>query len=162
MTERFHLVVCIADEIYDVPGMVLRHYPVAFKHEAAWFGKPDPAIHPSHLRELNAQIEQGFPTLLAVTNHHSSKKVVYFMPLLRASSRLPKEKELIPPFYEELNMLSCIRTWLKIGYSMDGYLLNEIPDLEKAVAAYNRLERKLLKKGPVDMPGYFFFRLDKP
>ena len=162
MTEHFQLVICIPEEWYDLPDWVMRHYSVAFKHNAVWFGKPDPAILSGDVRRLRAQLKSGLPTLVAITNPHSRKKIVYVAPLLGVSSGLPKEKDLLPPFYEEFHILSRMKTWLKLGYPIDGYRLEEFPDLEKAIATYNKLERKLLKKGPVKMPGYFFLMLDKP
>ncbi len=162
MTERFQLVVCIPDEWYDLPDWVMRHYSVAFKHNAVWFGKPDPAILPGDVRKLRAQLKSGVPTMVAITNPHTKNKIVYVAPLLGVSSAMPKQKELLPPFYEELQLFSRMKTWLKLGYPIDGYRLAEFPDLEKAVATYNKHERKLLKKGPVIMPGYFFLILDKP
>ncbi len=160
--DRVYLVICIPDQSYDVPQMVLRHESVAFKNDAVWFGKPGRAICPSHIRKLKAQIEEGFPTEVAILNPHSDKKIVYVASLLDVSSKLPKEPQLIPAFYEELNLLRYIKTWLKLEYGMEGYLLEELPSLEKAVAVYNRAESKYLKKGPVNMPGYFFLWLDEP
>jgi hypothetical protein len=160
MTEHFQLVICIPEEWYDLPDWIMRHYSVAFKRESVWFGKPDPAIPPRDVHKLRAQIKAGVPTLVAITNPHSNNKIVYVAALLGVSSELPKKKELLPPFYEELQILSRMKTWLKLGYPIEGFRLEEFPDLEKAIATYNKHESKLLKKGPVVMPGYFFLMLD--
>jgi hypothetical protein len=155
MTKTIQLAVCISDDIYNVSDFVIHHYSLAFTQDAVWLGKINRPIATGYINMLNEQIERGFSTFAAFVNPYSRNKVMYLAPLLYASLRSPKEKELIPPFYKELKILSKMKTWLKLGYPIECLSIEDYPDLENAVAQYSAIERKLRKLGPVSTPGYF-------
>jgi hypothetical protein len=153
-TEVLHLVICISEEMYGLSNIVDRHYSTAFLNGAVWFGKPERCIPLRWVKALNHQVEQGIPTQVAIFNTKGNNKLAHGAELLYISGKTPREKELIPPFYTRSKLLSRMKAWIKLGYPLDPFGIDEFPALEKACLEYIQKEQEYSKRGPVSMPGY--------
>ena len=80
--------------------------------------------------------------------------MMYLSELQGVSLNSPPEKQLVPGFYREMNTLSRMKAWLKIG-DLEGYRLDEHPAVEEANQSYAQMEEEALRQGPVRLPGYF-------
>jgi hypothetical protein len=154
VSEYIHLVIRVSDAIYGLPSAVLRHNSTAFWHEGVWLGKPDRGLPASTIYRLNEQITAGFETCLYIIDPDRSNPVAYGGRLREVSSKSPPDKELIPPFYRELRILSRMKAWLKVGY-LQGFSLTELPTLVDANTSYELFEREAFKKGVKRTPGDF-------
>ena len=156
MSGHHHIALRISDKTYNLPSTVIRHNPIAFKYGAVWIGKPDRAIPGSIVMILNEQCEQKVrPTRLFIIDPDHKNPVAFQAELYAVSLKSPQEKEMIPPFYKELKILSRMKVWFKVSY-LDGFRLDEMPYLDKINTHYDQLERKAtLLFHPKSVPGYF-------
>ncbi|MGE5377765.1 MAG: hypothetical protein ACM3XO_22105 [Bacteroidota bacterium] len=126
----------------------------AFLNGAVWLGKPKRRIPRRWVETLNDQVIRGIPTHVIIFNTKGNHRLAYGADLLDVSLKTPKEKELIPRFYTHSKLLSRMRTWVKLGYPVDAFGIDEYPSLEKACLEYVEVEQEYSKRGPVSMPGY--------
>lgn len=110
-----HLVVRFSDTMFGVGNVVAEHNNLVEKHGAVWFGKLGSPLSVMRVAWLNDQIEQNIPTFLYLVNGNRKQSTAYRASLLSVSKELPKEKSLIPAYYNEKKLLQCMKVWMKIG-----------------------------------------------
>jgi hypothetical protein len=89
---------------------------------------------------------------VAIFNTKGNNRLAHGANLLQVSQKTPKEKELIPPFYTRSKLLSRMKAWIKFGYPIDPFGIDEFPTLEKACLDYIQMEQEYSKRGSVSMP----------
>lgn len=138
MGERLHLVVKFSEDMYDTNNVIMLHNKVALRRGAVWFGKAYHLMSQNALNEMNEQIANGFTTQLFLIDKKRSKPIAHFANLLCLSTRVPKEEELIPPFYREKRIRSRMKVWLKVD-CFSGFYMDEFPELEKTNKFYEEI-----------------------
>ena len=158
MTENLNLVIWISDDMYGLSNIVDYHHSTAITHNEVWFGKPEYAVPLRSVRALNNQIKLGIPTNLIILNAKGYHKLAYTARLLKVSLKTPKEEELIPRFYTESKLISCMNTWLKIEYPIDHFDVDEYPDIKKMYIKCIKHALKYSADISKSMPDYFIMK----
>jgi hypothetical protein len=115
MSSPLHLVVRFSDSMFGVGNVVAEHNEIVSKHGAVWFGKLGSSVSQTRVDILNKQIEQKIPTFLYLVKGNRRKSMAYRADLLAVSRDFPKDKDQIPAYYEEKDLLEFMKVWMKIG-----------------------------------------------
>jgi hypothetical protein len=115
MSNPFHLVVRFSDTMFGMGDVVAIHNDLVEKYCAVWFGKLGNPLSQLRVDLLTKQIEQNIPTFLYLVKGNRRKSTAYRAILLSVSRDFPKEKNLIPAYYEEKNLTEFMKVWMKIG-----------------------------------------------
>lgn len=147
--KTLHLIVRFADSLFDVGDVVAHHNKVVEKQGSVWFGKMGQAISQLRIDKLNQQIQQGIPTYLYLVKGNRKKSTPYQSLLLSISREMPKDQDLIPPYYVEKEILQFMKTFMKTGKISK----IEMADLQslKAISSVNPISDTLARSSS----GYF-------
>ncbi len=115
MSNPYHLVVRFSDTMFGVGDMVVEHNKLARKHGAVWFGKLGKPLYLRRINLINKQIEQKIPTFLYLVKGNRKQSTAYQANLLLVSRDYPKEKKMIPSYYEKKELTDFMKVWMKIG-----------------------------------------------
>lgn len=115
MDKPFHLVVRFSDTMFGMGDVVALHNAVVAAHGAVWFGKLGQTFAQGRIDMLNQQVEKKIPTFLYLVKGNRRKSTTYRAPLLLVSKEYPNEKELIPAYYVEKDLIQFMNVWMKIG-----------------------------------------------
>jgi hypothetical protein len=101
--------------MFSVGDVVIEHNAIVSQHGAVWFGKLGNPLSRARVALLSEQLEQNTPTFLYLIKGNRKKSTAYRANLLAISRDFPKEKNLIPAYYREKNMIEFMKVWMKIG-----------------------------------------------
>lgn len=115
MTNPSHLVVRYSDTMFAVGDVIAKHNAVVSKQGAVWFGKLGIPLAQSRVDLLNRQIHGNTPTFLYLIKGNRRKSTAYRAKLLLVSRERPREKKLVPAYYDEKKLIRYMKVWMKIG-----------------------------------------------
>ena len=111
-----HLLIRFSNSLLKTGDTIDEHNKVVEQKGAVWFGKMGSTVSQKHIDVLNEQIEKGVPTYLYLVKGNRRKSTFYKAELIYASKSLPdEEKDLVPTYYQELDIPRFVKFWAKIG-----------------------------------------------
>lgn len=155
MSNPFHLVVRFSDTMFSVGDVVAEHNAVVSKYGAVWFGKLGNPLSQSRVALLSKQIEHSIPTFLFLVKGNRRKSTAFRSNLLLVSREFPKERNLIPPYYEEKMLIEFMKVWMKIG-KIDTIEISDMRSL-KAINSIFPIAETLIRSSS----GYFLVHESK-
>jgi len=158
MNSLTHIVIKLSNKAYGLSSVVLRHNGTAFQYGAVWVGKPDYPLAASIIRKVNEQSSRGIKTYVFIIDPDRNNPTAYEAELQAATLKSPPDKELIPLFYKELQILHRMKAWFKVG-QFHAFHLEEFPVLDEVNTSYDIQELKALKHGKRTHPGGFGFQV---
>ncbi len=111
-----HLLIRFSDSLLENKSTIGEHQKVIDQAEAVWFGKMGQPISQNAIDTLNKQVEENIPTFIYLVKGNRKKPDFYISDLMLAAKAIPDdEKDLVPPYYQELGILRYIKFWGKIN-----------------------------------------------
>ncbi|MHA1226579.1 MAG: hypothetical protein ACTSPV_07560 [Candidatus Hodarchaeales archaeon] len=96
---------------------------------AVWFGKMGQPISQNAIDKLNQQVKDNIPTFIYLVKGNRRKPTAFISDLIIASKSIPQEEEnLIPSYYEELEIIRFMKFWAKVKniHKIDSRELNKM------------------------------------
>lgn len=151
-----HLLIRFSDRLLENKGTIEEHQKVIDEAGAVWFGKMGQPISQNAIDKLNKQVEEGIPTFIYLVKGNRRKPNAYISNLVLASKTIPEEeKDLIPPYYKELEILRFIKFWVKVT-NLHEIDLKDLTKMGVASSVYPLLET-LVKSSS----GHFYIKEKK-
>jgi hypothetical protein len=127
--KALHLVVRFSDTMFGVGDVVALHNRVVEKHGAVWFGKLGQTIAQSRVDKLNKQVEEKVSTFLYLVKGNRRRSTAYRASLRMVSREKPEDDTLIPPYYDEKELIQYMKAWMKVG-KIEGIEMSEMSSLK--------------------------------
>jgi len=110
-----HLLIRFSDRLLENRGTIEEHQNVIEKEGAVWFGKMGQPVSYNVIEKLNQQVEKNIKTYIYLVKGNRRTPSAFLSELIIASREFPQnEKELIPAYYQELEIIQFIKVWVKI------------------------------------------------
>lgn len=111
-----HLLIRFSDNLFGVGDAIARHQEVLQQYGSVWFGKLGTPIGKKAIKTTNEQIEQNIPSFLYLVKGNRKRSVFYQARMLACSAEFPQqERNLIPPYYFEKDIVPHMKSWVKIA-----------------------------------------------
>lgn len=130
-----HLVVRFSDNLFGIGDVVTRHNEIVKENGVVWFGKMGQTISQIRVDALNKQVEKKIPTFVYLVKGNRKKSKAYRATLILISKENPEERDLIPAYYEEKDLIQYMKAWIKIG-EIEPIELSEMKGLKAVSSAY--------------------------
>mgnify|MGYP001184702573 CR=1 FL=1 len=124
-----HLLIRFSNRLLEERETIEEHQKVIEKEGAVWFGKMGQPISQNAIDKLNKQVEDNIPTFIYLVKGNRRQPTAFISDLIIASKTIPEdEKNLIPSYYQELEIIRFIKFWAKIKnvHQIDNSELNKI------------------------------------
>lgn len=111
-----HVVLRIPLTAEPLPELIAAHEVIAKRVGSVWIGKIGArGLSDANTKRLDRQREAGFATYLYIIQRDRSGFSGFRAEILQLQSRLPRsEREQIPSYYEEKDILPVVSLWMKI------------------------------------------------
>jgi len=111
-----HLVIRFSDSLFNVGDVVSKHREVIDLKGSVWFGKIGTPVGKTHISKINEQIQRGIESHLYLVKGNRSRSTFYKGSMISLSHEFPsKEKDQIPGYYFEVDIIESIKFWVKLS-----------------------------------------------
>lgn len=115
MNHNIHLLIRYSDSLHSVGNTMERHLDIVQKHGSVWMGKFGKTLGWPKIKILTSQISGGKPTYVYMVQRKIKSYILYKGSITNISREYPEnEQQLIPPYYEEMEITPHIHLWLKL------------------------------------------------
>jgi hypothetical protein len=110
-----HLLIRFSDNLFAVGDAIAKHQEVIQQNGNVWFGKLGTPVGKKAIETINSQIEKNIPSYLYLVKGNRRKSTFYKAKIITLSAEFPKkEKDGIPPYYFEKEIVKYMKFWAKI------------------------------------------------
>ncbi|MDY6846396.1 MAG: hypothetical protein SVP52_04610 [Chloroflexota bacterium] len=135
-----HLLIRFSDRLLENRGTIEEHQKVIEKEGAVWFGKMGQPISQNAIDKLNKQVEDNIPTFIYLVKGNRRKPTTFISDLVFASKSKPEEEmDLIPPYYNEIEIIQFVKFWAKVT-NLHEIDLKDLTKMGVASSVYPLLE----------------------
>lgn len=110
--EAIHIIIRYADREVET---ISAHEGLIDKHGAVWLGKIGKPLAQPKINIMNKQIANDIPTFVYLVQKVGQRYETHKGTIDEITRELPTQKNLIPRYYEQQNILQYVSLWLKIS-----------------------------------------------